>query len=226
MNSKYPTYALSDVAKIIGGGTPKRNEPKYWNGNIPWLSVVDFNNDNRFVSSSSESITQQGLEGSSTNLLKKGQIIISARGTIGCIAQLEKPMAFNQSCYGMDAKDHILTNDYLYYLLKQKVVELKQIAHGAVFDTITRSTFDNVQVVLPPIGTQKNIAKILGDLDRQIQLNQQINQTLEQMAQAIFKSWFVDFEPVKAKIAALEAGGSEDDALLAAMQVISGKDPQ
>ncbi|WP_431474196.1 hypothetical protein RVM24_13445 [Marinobacter sp. KM021] len=55
-------------------------------------------------------------------------------------------------------------------------------------------------------------------------INHQINQTLEQVAQAIFKSWFVDFEPVKAKIAALETGGSKEDALLAAMQAISGKD--
>ena len=59
-------------------------------------------------------------------------------------------------------------------------------------------------------------------MHNKIQLNHQINQTLEQMAQALFKSWFVDFEPVKAKIAALEAGGSEEDALLAAMQVIAG----
>ena len=66
------------------------------------------------------------------------------------------------------------------------------------------------------------IASIWLTISDKIQLNHQINQTLEQMAQAIFKSWFVDFEPVKAKIAALEAGGSEEDALLAAMQAISG----
>src|SRR5690606_12699819 len=60
-------------------------------------------------------------------------------------------------------------------------------------------------------------------LEEKVGVNQKINQTLEQMAQAIFKSWFVDFEPVKAKIAALEAGGSEEDALRAAMQAISGK---
>ena len=67
------------------------------------------------------------------------------------------------------------------------------------------------------------MARALSGLDRKARLNQQINQTLEQMAQAIFKSWFVDFEPVKAKIAALEAGGSEEDARLAAMQAIAGK---
>ena len=76
---------------------------------------------------------------------------------------------------------------------------------------------------MPAIWYQKQAAKILSALDDQIQLNYQINQTLEQMAQAIFKSWFVDFEPVKAKIAALEVGGSEEDALLAAMSTISGK---
>tara|TARA_R110001583_G_scaffold195353_1_gene372120 strand:+ start:57 stop:1169 length:1113 start_codon:yes stop_codon:yes gene_type:complete len=80
-----------------------------------------------------------------------------------------------------------------------------------------------LSIVLPPLPEQESIANRLGLLDEKIQLNHQINQTLEQMAQAIFKSWFVDFEPVKAKIAALEAGGSEEDALLAAMQAISGK---
>ncbi len=70
----------------------------------------------------------------------------------------------------------------------------------------------------------QEIVGVLAALQDKIQLNHQINQTLEQMAQAIFKSWFVDFEPVKAKIAALEASGSKEDALLAAMQAISGKD--
>ncbi|WP_144820497.1 restriction endonuclease subunit S [Marinobacter piscensis] len=78
-------------------------------------------------------------------------------------------------------------------------------------------------IVVPPIAFQKLVAAQAESLNDKIQLNHQTNQTLEQVAQAIFKSWFVDFEPVKAKIAALEAGGSEEEALLAAMQAISGK---
>ncbi|MCV5688308.1 restriction endonuclease subunit S, partial [Escherichia coli] len=74
----------------------------------------------------------------------------------------------------------------------------------------------------------KRLRKFAGDVlkkfDDKILLNHQINHTLEQMAQALFKSWFVDFEPVKAKITALEAGGSQEDAMLAAMTAISGKD--
>jgi len=94
---------------------------------------------------------------------------------------------------------------------------------GAVFDSLKCADIPKFEVYLPPIDEQKSIAKVLGDLDHKILLNDQINHTLEQMALAIFKSWFVDFEPVKAKIAALEAGGSEEDVLRAAMQAISGK---
>jgi type I restriction enzyme S subunit len=95
---------------------------------------------------------------------------------------------------------------------------------GAVFDSLKCADIPKFEVFLPSINEQKKISKALGDMDKKIQLNNQINQTLEQMAQAIFKSWFVDFEPVKAKIAALEAGGSEEDAQLSAMLAISGKD--
>lgn len=199
------TYQLSDVIDIIGGGTPKRNVKEYWGDDIPWLSVVDFNSGARFVNKTVEKITHLGLEKSSTKLLDTGQLIISARGTVGCLAQLSKPMAFNQSCYGLSGKDGVVENDYLYYLMRMKVSELKLKTHGAVFDTITRETFNHVEVEIPSISVQREIAKILGDLDNKIELNRQINQTLEQIAQAIFKSWFVDFEPVKAKIQAKQA---------------------
>ncbi len=75
---------------------------------------------------------------------------------------------------------------------------------GAVFDSLKCADIPNFELSIPPLNQQINISKFLSDLDYKIQLNRQINQTLEQMAQAIFQSWFVDFEPVKAKIAARE----------------------
>lgn len=116
MSENWKTYKLSDVFEIIGGGTPKTTVNEYWNGNIPWLSVVDFNNDQRTVLYTEKTITELGLQKSSTNLLKKGQLIISARGTVGQIAQLGRDMTFNQSCYGLTGKDSLLVNDYGYYL--------------------------------------------------------------------------------------------------------------
>lgn len=221
--SNWTTSKLSDVIEIIGGGTPKRSENKYWNGDIPWLSVADFNNDFRYVNDSIEHITELGLQKSSTKLLDKDHLIISARGTVGCLAQLSVPMAFNQSCYGLNGKEGILDNGFLYYFLKNNISELKQKTHGAVFDTITRDTFEHIQISYPDLDTQKEIAKNLGSFDEKIQLNTQINQTLEQIAQALFKSWFVDFDPVRAKVQALSDGLSLEQAELAAMQAISGK---
>ena len=224
--SDWTTSKLSDVIEIIGGGTPKRSENKYWNGDIPWLSVTDFNNDFRYVNDSIEYITELGLQKSSTKLLDKDHLIISARGTVGCLAQLSVPMAFNQSCYGLNGKEGILDNGFLYYFLKNNISELKQKTHGAVFDTITRDTFEHIQISYPDLDTQKEIAKNLGSFDDKIQLNTQINQTLEQIAQALFKSWFVDFDPVRAKVQALSDGLSLEQAELAAMQAISGKTPE
>lgn len=195
MNSK---YKLSEIINIIGGGTPKTTNYKYWGGEIPWLSVVDFNNDNRYVYETEKTITEEGLKNSSTKILPQGALILSARGTIGALAQLAKPMAFNQSCYGIIAKKET-TNDFLYYLLKHIVGDLQARGHGSVFNTITRDTFETINITLPPLEEQKRIAEILGAFDDKIELLQKQNKTLEEMAKAIFKSWFVDFDIVKAK---------------------------
>lgn len=104
------------------------------------------------------------------------------------------PMAFNQSCYGIRAKDGI-NSTFLYYLIKHSIRKLKSMTHGSVFDTITRDTFANIEVAIPDIETQQRIAKMLADIDDKVENNQRINNNLEQQAQAIFKSWFIDFEP-------------------------------
>lgn len=188
-------YKLSEIMDIIGGGTPKTSKPEYWNGDIPWLSVKDFNNDYRYVYETEKTITQAGLDNSSTKLLKRNDSIISARGTVGEMAMIPYPMAFNQSCYGLRAKEGLVDEEYLYYLIKHNVVVLKKNTHGSVFDTITRDTFDDIEVELPSLVEQEIVASILRDLDDKIEVNNKINKNLEQQAKAIFKSWFVDFEP-------------------------------
>ena len=109
-------YKLSEIMDLIGGGTPKTSNPDYWNGNIPWLSVKDFGDDYRYVYETKKHITELGLQNSSTKLVKKGDIIISARGTVGEMAMIPFPMTFNQSCYGIRAKKKIVDPFYLYYL--------------------------------------------------------------------------------------------------------------
>lgn len=184
---------LGTIVNLIGGGTPKTTTLEYWDGDIPWLSVVDFNNGRRWVGKTEKTITKLGLEKSSTKLLEKGDIIISARGTVGALAQLKTPMAFNQSCYGIRAKKQFSDNNFLFYLTKYSLKQFLRNVHGAVFDTITRQTFDNINIYIPPLPEQKAIASVLSSLDNKIELLREQNKTLERLAQILFKRWFVDF---------------------------------
>ena len=193
----WKTYRYTELCTLIGGGTPKTTIPEYWDGNIPWLSVKDFGGGEKYVYTTEKSITELGLNNSSTKLLEKDDVIISARGTVGEIAMIPFPMAFNQSCFGIRAKRDLIDPHYLYYLTKTKVAELKKASHGSVFDTITRDTFDGISCELPDLNTQKRISTLLSSIDLKIELNTRINHNLEEQAQALYKSWFVDFEPFK-----------------------------
>ncbi|GKW01081.1 hypothetical protein PEC301653_41260 [Pectobacterium carotovorum subsp. carotovorum] len=127
----------------------------------------------------------------------------------------------NTSLYITDFKGH--SPEFLYYFLKQ--INFDQFNSGSAQKSLNRNAVYPFEVSFPSrYETQSAIASFLFSLENKIEVNQRVNQTLEQMAQALFKSWFVDFEPVKAKIAALEAGGSQEDATRAAMTAISGKD--
>jgi type I restriction enzyme S subunit len=190
--SEWKEYKLADLCDLIGGGTPKTSIPEYWNGNIPWLSVTDFNTGRKYCFDAEKKITEKGLKESSTKILKKGQIIISARGTVGVISMLGKDMAFNQSNYGINAKDGLTSNDFLYYLLKDNISQFISNSYGAVFDTITKQTFEQITVELPPLPKQTAIAEVLSSLDDKIDLLHRQNKTLEQLAETLFRQLFVE----------------------------------
>jgi len=140
--------SFSDSINIIGGGTPKTSEKKYWNGEIPWFSVVDApGTSNVFVVNTEKHISEEGLNNSSTKLLPFGTTIISARGTVGRLALAGREMAMNQSCYGLLGKagDYFFT----YFSTFRLVKSFKQRAHGSVFDTITRDTLSGIAIIYP-----------------------------------------------------------------------------
>ena len=140
---------LKEFFSIIGGGTPKTSVEEYWDGEIPWFSVVDTPpKGSVFVTVTDKSITERGLEESSARLIPEGTTIISARGTVGNLAMAAQEMAFNQSCYALRANDR--TGDCSVYLAAQHMMaQLQSMAHGSVFSTITRQTFEAVSLPMP-----------------------------------------------------------------------------
>ena len=129
-------------------------------------------------------------------------------------------MACNQACCALIVNDEIADFRFVYYLLLQHRAVIKSLATGAAQQNLSATQIRQFRFAFPDRQTQGQVADVLSGLDAKIALNRRINQTLEAMAQAIFKSWFVDFDPVKAKIAARAEG---HDPLRAAMSAISGK---
>jgi type I restriction enzyme M protein len=165
--TKWEIKKLSELVEIISGGTPNTNISEYWNGDIPWLIVSDFNKPSRFVYESEKKITELGLKNSNTNYLEIGDIIISARGTVGALAQLGVRATFNQSSYGLRAKNkNITSNNYLYYILVQQIHQFKLNAYGSKFDSITVRTFDDIKIPLPPLEVQKQIVQECEAIDK------------------------------------------------------------
>ena len=179
---------LSKVIDIIGGGTPKTSISEYWNGDIPWLSVKDFNNENRYVSTTEKSITKLGLENSSTKFLKKGDLIISARGTVGAIAELATPMTFNQSCYGLRPHKNIDVG-FLYYIIIKEVQQLKDNAYGTTFGSITTKTFDSIIIPLPELKIQKEIVSQIEKLETKITKAKTIIESANKRKESVLRKY-------------------------------------
>lgn len=178
---------LSDLVTIISGGTPKRSNEEYWDGQIQWISVKDFHQ-GKHINHTEESITESGLMNSSTNLLEKDDIIISARGTVGLVSMIVTPMAFNQSIFGLRVQDE-LTPEYLYYWLKLNIPYIKNNVHGSVFDTITRDTFKIIEVSYPSLEEQEKATESLRLLDSKIEMNTQLNDNLLELGRSYYQNF-------------------------------------
>lgn len=141
---------FAHVLQIIGGGTPKTSTADYWDGAIPWYSVVDAPAQGGiFVVDTEKTITTRALDRSAACVVSAGTTIISARGTVEKLAMTGVDMTFNQSCYGLRGKDSA-GDGFVYFAAAHLVEKLRDMAHGSVFSTITRNTFGSVHLAKPP----------------------------------------------------------------------------
>lgn len=145
----------------------------------------------------------------------KDTIIITSRGTVGKVVLLSEDMSFNQTCYGLISKSSLLRQKFLYYYLKTISEIINSYSYGSVFDTITKKTFDHLKIKIPTLDVQDFIISMLSSLDDKIELNTQMNATLEAIGQALFKRWFVDFEfPDENGTPYRSSGGEMEDSKL------------
>lgn len=183
---------VSDVAEVVGGGTPRTDVAEYWNGEIPWITPRDLSNFNgRYISKGERNISKEGLRNSSAVILPKGAILLSTRAPVGYLAIAKNEVTTNQgfrSLVPFNNTDPI----FLFYLLKNNVEYLKSQATGTTFGELAGSVLKSLTFLFPPLPEQKAIASVLSSLDDKIDLLHRQNKTIEAIAETLFRQWFVE----------------------------------
>jgi type I restriction enzyme, S subunit len=197
MKSEWKEVKLGSISKIRRGSSPRPIIDYMSNNGMPWVKIADATeSDSRYISKTKEFIKQEGVRNSV--IVNKGDLILSNSGTAGLPKFMEITACIHDGWQVFSDLNGI-EKEYLYYSL---IYIRTFLLHGANDSTMKNLTLDMVRdakINLPPLSTQKKIAHILSTLDDKIELNRKMNQTLEEMAQTLFKSWFVDFDPVHAK---------------------------
>ena len=198
MKNYWKLVKIGDIGEVVGGGTPSTKCSDYYGGDIPWITPKDLSNfRNRYISRGERMISKLGLENSSARMLPPFSVLFTSRAPIGYIAIAKNELCTNQGFKSIIPDPKKCNALFLYYLLKYKKNDIELIANGSTFQEVSGTALKNFEVSIPPLDEQRKIAGILSALDDKIELNNKINRNLEAQAQAIFKSWFIDFEPFK-----------------------------
>jgi type I restriction enzyme S subunit len=191
---------LSSIARLESGHTPSRKHPEYWGGDIPWIGIRDATgNHGRVIYETSEYTNALGIANSSARLLAKDTVCLSRTASVGYVVMMGRPMATSQDFVNWVCSDE-LNPHFLKYALLSETRALRMFAVGSVHPTIYFPEVKAFHLCTPSRSEQDRIVDVLCALDDKIDLNRQMNETLEAMARAIFEDWFVDFGPTRAKM--------------------------
>jgi type I restriction enzyme S subunit len=196
MESEWATYSLKDVGRIVTGKTPPGTLAKYFGGSALFVTPTDMSEEKQ-ISRTARTLSSEGM-------LKQGKIMFEKAIVVSCIgwqmgktAVVHQLASTNQQINSILVDESLVNFDYLYYTLKHKRQEIFNLGATATRTPILKkSLFEKISFRAPALEEQKCISQMLGSLDDKIELNRRMNGTLEGMAQALFKSWFVDFDPV------------------------------
>ncbi len=216
MAGEWVTTTLGDCVRFVSGGTPPKSKVSLWNGSTPWITAKDMKS--FWVDDSEDMLSATGAE-AATSIVPAGSTLLLVRGmTLHNdipIVRVRRPSTFNQDVKAVLPKEGLLA-DYVAYLLlgNKPTLQEKVDAAGHGTGRLALDALVAIAVCLPGLSTQRRIAGLLSSLDDKIEVNRRSAETLEAMARALFKSWFVDFDPVYAKAEGRPAGLPENLATL------------
>lgn len=189
----YPDWKLkklSNVADIIGGGTPSTKKSEYWDGDINWFSPVEIG-DKEFVSASQRRITEKGLEKSSAKMLPIGTVLFTSRAGIGKTAILSKEATTNQGFQSIVPKENDLDSYFLYSMTSILKRKAEKVGAGSTFSEVSRKQIEQIKLLIPILKEQKQIGRLFQIINRKI--NKQIHkiELLKQRKKGLLQKMFV-----------------------------------
>ncbi len=182
---------LGEVCTIVSGSTPKTSVTSYWDGNIKWITPAELNEDTFYIMDSIRHITEEGKEKTGLSYLPTGTVILSSRAPIGKTAIAGCEMCCNQGFKNLICSDAIY-NEYLYFFLKSKTDYLNSLGRGATFKEISKSIVESIEIPLPEVNQQKEIAEKFKKLEQLISLRKQQLAKLDELVKARFVEMFGD----------------------------------
>lgn len=184
---------LSDIGEVVGGATPSTKNPDNYDGNIAWITPKDLAGYNKvYISKGERNITEMGFKSCSTKILPKNSVLFSSRAPIGYVAISENDLCTNQGFKSIIPNNKI-DYKFLYYLLKHNKNYIASKGSGSTFKEVSGSVMKGIELSIPKnIHAQKKISKILFDIDKMIELNNEINNNLHELLKNQYYKMFVE----------------------------------
>ena len=190
MKQGWEIKKLGEVCEIIGGSTPKTNEPSYWDGEHYWVTPAELDGA-KYISSTKRTITDAGVKNAHLQLLPKGSVLLSSRAPIGKVAITTVPMYCNQGFKNLVCSDK-LYNEFAYWFLYHNTDYLNSLGTGATFKEISKRVVEQIPISIPPRAEQERIVAELDCLSGVIEKKKQQLKELDALAQSIFYQMFGD----------------------------------
>ena len=185
---RWPTKPLGELVDFVGGGTPRRDHPDYWGGEIPWASVKDLQSQS--LETTLENITAKGLASSASNLIPKGTVIIASRVGLGKVAINLKPVAINQDLKALTPRSRDLSTRYLLLFLLSKAEYFERAGVGATVKGLTLADYQKLDIAVPPLMEQERIVKLLDQADELRKLRAQADRCTDALISSLFHEMF------------------------------------
>jgi len=207
--SEWRRVPIGQLGTVITGRTPPAAHPEYFGDSIPFITPSDMVGF-RKVTRPARGLSEEGAKALKRVLVQRAVAVSCIGWQMGKVILVDGPSATNQQINTIIVDEGKADRYFLYYALRQKRAELFRLASGGSRTPIlNKSQFERVLIDLPTLTEQRAIATVLAALDDKIELNREANETLEATARTIFKSWFVDFDPVHAKAEGSKPCGME-----------------